>query len=159
MNELEITPKSGHLRLLIVEDDPVAASIIVAILKTTPHSWEIVTCGENALKRLSTNANFDLVLLDYHLPQMNGRECCQAIRKLEVQQQTPSVWIIAHTGEQRADQIEEILKAGANDYLPKPILPHLFMLRLLTAQYNLVRTKALRSRISSLEKTIVEATN
>ena len=140
-----------RLRILIVEDDLVAVEILTSILRSTEHTAVAVGSAEDAIQKLNSDKDFDVVLLDYHLPGMNCKEFLEAIRNSENQKNNPNLWVIAHTAEQRADQIETLLAAGANDYLPKPIFPHMVVLKLLTAQYNTARYKTLKRRLTFLE--------
>jgi CheY-like chemotaxis protein len=140
------------LRILVVEDDPLAVDILEAIIKSTAHTYQVAVTAEAAIEKLNNDPNFDVILLDYHLPGMNGREFVETIRNSETQKRNPNLWIIAHTAEQRVDQIEGLLAAGANDYLPKPIYPHMIVLKLLTGQYNVVRNRMTRRRLELLER-------
>ncbi|MEO7362060.1 MAG: response regulator, partial [Gemmatimonadaceae bacterium] len=78
-----------------------------------------------ALDQLA-RATPDIVLMDLHMPEMDGLTAIKKIRAGEVNEATRSVWIIALTADVRAEQRERTLNAGANDYLTKPIrLPEL----------------------------------
>lgn len=145
-------PNENRMRILIVEDDPLAVEILESILRTTEHTHVVTTTAEEAAHRLNFDPDFHIILLDYHLPGMNGREFLEAIRESETQRRNPNLWVIAHTAEQRVDQIEGLLAAGANDYLPKPIYPHLIVIKLLTAQYNINRYRFIRKRLDLLER-------
>jgi two-component system sensor histidine kinase BarA len=61
---------------------------------------------------------FDLILMDIQMPDMDGIRACELIRQLPHQQQTPVIAVTAHA---MAGQKEKLLSAGMNDYLAKPI--------------------------------------
>lgn len=81
---------------------------IEAITFTDPRE-ALGACGETAP---------NLVLLDYHMPQMNGVEFIRAFRRAEHLRDVPIVMI---TGEERKETLYEALGAGANDFLRKPV--------------------------------------
>jgi CheY-like chemotaxis protein len=129
------------LKILIVEDDTATAHMMLTILEAQGHIAQIVGEGEDALKLLSGDQNFDVLFLDYHLPKMNGKTFCHILRNSEVGMKNQDLWIIAHTKEDRTDIIEQMFACGINDYLPKPINPKAFASRILVAQYARMRRK------------------
>jgi len=139
--------------ILVVEDDPTAREIIKATLETTEHTSTFTGSAEEGIKKVGEK-NFDVILLDYHLPKMSGLDFCNTVRNTRSPLHNPKLWIIAHTTSQDIGVIKDILAAGANDYLPKPIHPHLLLLKIITAQFHLARTRALLLRIQELEKMV-----
>jgi two-component system, cell cycle response regulator len=77
----------------------------------------------------------DLVLLDYHMPQMNGIEFLKQFRYSEHLKDIPIVMI---TGEEKKEALYEALKAGANDFLRKPVDD----IELITRAHNLLELRA-----------------
>lgn len=104
-------------RLLIVEDHPVNQTVLAHQLREMGLRFEIATNGTQALERLATET-FDLVLMDWQMPEMDGLEATRRIRLLP----TPACHtpIVALTANANTGFRETCLAAGANDYLSKP---------------------------------------
>jgi two-component system, OmpR family, response regulator len=101
------------MQLLLIEDDRNIALALRQAL-TTSHAIDIAPTGERGLQ-LSRNNEYDVIILDLHLPDMAGLEICEAIR-----QQNSTVPILVLTGEAQVMSKIRLLDAGANDYLTKP---------------------------------------
>jgi PAS domain S-box-containing protein len=116
--ELTIQPNI-QLRgeILLVEDHPVNQKVLAHQLREMGLQYRIASSGKEALDALSAD-DFDLVLMDWQMPEMDGLEATQHIRRL------PSgirhIPIVALTANANAGFREACLKAGANDYLSKP---------------------------------------
>lgn len=143
----------SRLNLLVVEDDLLASSMIRSILGGTSYHCHFVDEAEDGINYLKERNPVDIILLDYHLPKMNGKTFCQIVRSLpEILNNYPNLWIIAHTSERRVDLIKDVFDAGANDYLPKPIVPQILLLRLLVAEYSLKRELQYQRRLDVKQK-------
>jgi CheY-like chemotaxis protein len=134
--------ENNNLKIVIIEDDPIAKKTIEVILSKTNSNFVSFEEAEDAIDYLSKGNPCDIVLLDYHLPKMNGKTFCQIVRNPPISKTYPHLWIIAHTAEIRLDLISEVLEAGTNDYLPKPIDPNLFLLKFLVTKKLLLERKA-----------------
>jgi DNA-binding response OmpR family regulator len=101
-------------RLLVVEDDETIGSLLESGLAAHSHTVTWVRSGRRALRE-ATLAEFDLVLLDLGLPDLDGVEVC---RQLRVRQ--PGCVLVMLTA--RKDEMDVVvgLEAGADDYLTKP---------------------------------------
>ncbi|OZA15033.1 MAG: histidine kinase [Hydrogenophilales bacterium 17-62-8] len=104
-------------RILVVEDHPVNQKVLVHQLGEMGLQHGIATSGSQALAMLETET-FDLVLMDWQMPEMDGLEATRRIRQLP--NDTRHVPIIALTANANAGFREACLEAGANDYLSKP---------------------------------------
>ena len=76
--------------------------------------------GKEAVEKLSHN-NYDLVLMDIQMPEMDGIEATTIIRKKEKQENAKMIPIIALTAYAMKGDKERFLKAGMNSYISKPI--------------------------------------
>jgi PAS domain S-box-containing protein len=107
-----------NARVLLVDDNPVNRQVVK--LFTAQLSPRIVeaTNGEEALARLHEQA-FDLVLLDVHMPVMDGKETIKRIRASD--QPWKDIPVIALTADAMSGDRERYLSMGMNDYISKPI--------------------------------------
>jgi two-component system, OmpR family, phosphate regulon response regulator OmpR len=110
-------------RILLVEDDPRLAEMLLEYLGQAGFGVTIASRGVTALERLN-EAQYDAVILDLMLPDMDGLEVC---RRLRAQHDTPVLMLTA-----RGDAVDRIvgLELGADDYLPKPFEPRELLARL-----------------------------
>jgi len=115
------------VKALVVDDSAIARKIMVgALSKAGITNVEQVEDGERALAAVM-GGNFDLVLMDWHMPNMSGIDALHEIRARGKQ-----VPIIMVTVEADKARVAEALRAGADDYLIKPVPPDLFVKRILT---------------------------
>lgn len=102
------------MHLLIVEDEAGIVQFLQQGLEE--EGYEITSASDGLMGfELTQNENFDLILLDWMLPKMNGLEVCKAIRK-----KNKTIPIIFLTAKDTVQDTIEGLKAGANDYIKKP---------------------------------------
>ncbi len=107
------------LRVLLAEDTPANQKLVLHILGSRGHSIEIAENGRQAL-RLLQEQDFDLVLMDVQMPEMDGFQATEAIRKLDHSEKV-RVPIIAMTAHALKGDQERCLAAGMDCYLSKPI--------------------------------------
>ncbi|MBI3715199.1 MAG: response regulator [Betaproteobacteria bacterium] len=107
--------------LLLVEDNIINRGVAIAMLRKIKGIGHVVVAanGREALDKLSGRA-FDLVLMDCHMPEMDGFEATKAIRQRE--EATPGVRlpIVALTANAMAQDRQDCLDAGMDDHLSKP---------------------------------------
>jgi CheY-like chemotaxis protein len=111
------TTFEGRL-VLIVEDDVRNIFALTSVLEPKGAKIEIARNGREALTALKDKPGIDLVLMDIMMPEMDGLEAMREIRKQPVFSKLP---IIALTAKAMADDREQCLEAGANDYIAKPV--------------------------------------
>jgi CheY-like chemotaxis protein/signal transduction histidine kinase len=105
-------------RILIVEDDVRNIFALSSVLEPLGGSVAIARNGREALQRLASKPRPDIVLMDIMMPEMDGFEAMQEIRRNPELQELP---IIALTAKAMPDDQQRCLAAGANDYVTKPI--------------------------------------
>ncbi|MBP6500601.1 MAG: response regulator, partial [Thauera sp.] len=103
-------------RVLLAEDNPVNQQVGQAMLQKLGLTVRFADNGEEAL-RLAAAETFDLILMDCHMPVMDGYEASAAIRALN---RTPRVPIVALTANVMEGNRERCLAAGMDDFLAKP---------------------------------------
>lgn len=120
---------AGHfnLRVLLVEDNPVNQRLMQKVLSNLGCEWTAAENGRRAVDELTRlNGEVDVVLMDLHMPELDGLAAIAEIRAGKAGPRAKNVWIAALTADARDDQRERVMRAGANDYLVKPMkLPEL----------------------------------
>ncbi len=106
--------------ILVVDDEIGALTLIGIMLERGGFSVLKARDATSALAVLDQNTP-DMIILDVMMPGMDGIELCEVIRKREDTGQIP-VLILSARGD--AESVMRGMEAGANDYLPKPILHH-----------------------------------
>jgi len=108
------------LRILVAEDNLVNQQVALGLLRRQGHQVDAVGDGRAAVLAASARP-YDVVLMDVHMPVMDGLEATREIRRLPGEQ--GRVPIIALSASVLPEEVEPCLAAGMNAYLPKPIDP------------------------------------
>jgi len=130
-NISDINLRGGTLpKILVVEDEPVYREIIVSIVQRL--GYEVVSSGsaEEALE-LIKQSFYPIILLDILLPKMKGTDLSRIIRQMP---NSELYFIIATTSQDQKENITEILSAGIDDYITKPVNFKQLMIRLTIAE-------------------------
>ena len=131
------------MRILLVEDERELSNALVAILTRSNYSVDPVYDGEDALYYLETE-NYDDVILDIMLPQIDGIEVLKTIRK-----EGNKIPVIMLTAKSEIDDRVVGLDSGADDYLTKPF----------ASKELLARLRALTRRGEQLTENVVKVGN
>lgn len=108
------------VKVLAVDDDEKNLRALSALLASLPATVVTARSGEEALRHL-LREDFAVVLLDLHMPALNGLETAALIRERERSRRTPIIFLTAYT---RTDaQLLRGYQLGAVDFLTKPVLP------------------------------------
>ncbi|MEM1103246.1 MAG: response regulator, partial [Pseudomonadota bacterium] len=111
----------NRLRVLLAEDNQINAVLATALLKRGGHHVDVAATGQEALDAVSI-APYDVILMDMHMPGMDGLEATRRIRALEGPK--GEVPIIALTANAMAENRRQCLEAGMNDFMAKPFEPN-----------------------------------
>jgi two-component system, OmpR family, response regulator len=124
--------------ILIVDDDPAIRSVVRVALEKAGMTVADARDGRSALQAISQR-QFDLVVLDIGMPDMDGFACCRAIR---AQSNVPVLFLSAQD-----DEIDRVLgfELGADDYVTKPFSPRELVLRI----------KAILARVRPMQQPVV----
>ncbi len=119
------------LRILVGEDNPTNQKVIRNILEFANHQVTVVNNGEQVLETLE-NTEFDLVILDMHMPVMNGLEAARLFRFTHPEKKQIPIMMLTANATREALQACE--NAGLDAYMTKPVDPD----RLLNTIYRLM---------------------
>ena len=108
--------------ILVVEDNFMNQKLITKILDIWKCTYEIAKNGEEGV-RFSKNKKYDLILMDVHMPKMDGCEATSSIRGDE-ENPNQEVPIIALTAAALLDEKKRVFESGMNDFLTKPFSPN-----------------------------------
>jgi CheY-like chemotaxis protein/nitrogen-specific signal transduction histidine kinase len=111
-------PAIAPLRILLAEDNTVNQQVALLLLKKFGYRADVVSNGEEVLKALE-NADYDVILMDVEMPEMDGLSATRLIRERSSRWTSP--WIIAVTAYSMLGDREKCLEIGMNDYISKPI--------------------------------------
>ena len=109
------------LDVLVAEDHPVNRQYMAALLENMGHRAHFTTNGEEAVQAARQRA-FDVILMDLHMPGLDGVGATRAIRALS-KPEAATVPIVALTADVFPETRERCLVAGMNDFLTKPVSP------------------------------------
>jgi len=112
--------RSRTLRVLLVEDNRVNQKLAIAQLRKLGCEVETANNGVEVLAAWVSRP-CDMILMDCHMPEMDGFEATRRIRALEKERLLPATPIIAITANAMQGDRENCLQAGMNDYISKPV--------------------------------------
>ena len=119
--EDRLAPFTG-VNVLVAEDNMVNQFILSKMLKDWKVNVEIVDNGRKVIEKLE-QGDFDMILMDTHMPEMNGYQAAKTIR-VDFDESKRSIPIISLSAAALDHEKEEAMAAGMNDVLSKPFQPH-----------------------------------
>jgi signal transduction histidine kinase/DNA-binding response OmpR family regulator/uncharacterized protein (UPF0297 family) len=114
-----ISQQARPLRILLAEDNAVNQKLALRLLSQMGHGAEVAADGAQAIAALEAG-DFDVVLMDVQMPELDGLE---ATRRIRASWPERTIHIVAMTANAMAGDREACLAAGMNDYISKPIRP------------------------------------
>ncbi len=107
------------MRILLADDDEPMRALLGAVLQLSGHEVEAHENGRTAWESFERNPA-ELVVLDWQMPEIDGIELCRRVRAHVDGDRT---YLIMITARAQPEDLEHVLDAGADDYLPKPVTP------------------------------------
>jgi DNA-binding response OmpR family regulator len=124
VRERSAKPTPGAARIAVLEDDASQAKLLQHWIASQGWICRHFERGEDILRTLLRDT-YDLVILDWRVPDLSGEEVLRALRK-SIREPLP---VLFTTGRDREEDIVHALKAGADDYLTKPLRRMEFLAR------------------------------
>lgn len=112
------------MKILIAEDELAMQKILALYLQKEGYEIALASNGQEALEKLY-DGRFDLVVLDWMMPQLSGIEVCKEIRRLEL-----PLKVLMLTAKSETEDELLGLDRGADDYIRKPFDPRILMMRI-----------------------------
>ncbi len=119
------TPKSGGLRVLVADDDPVTLKLIAFHLGKAGHRVTTATNGKQAMA-LAIERLPQILITDWSMPEMDGVELTKALRSSD---EGKKVQIILLTGREEEANVLKAFESGVDEYLNKPFNPQILLAR------------------------------
>jgi len=140
-------------RVLVVEDDPDIAQLVVHYLSKAGFSAETVANGREAIAAIAARPP-DLLVLDLMLPQVDGLEICRIARSNDATAGIPIIMLTA-----RAEESDRIvgLELGADDYLAKPFSPNELVARVRALLRRAKRSAPAQGRTTTYGPIVVDS--
>lgn len=123
---------AGKMKILVVEDQPGVALMMVHLLTMAGWQADAALNGERAL-RMAQDADFDLITLEVNLPGSNGFELCRTIRQIPRHKHVSVIFVSSRNNEEDRQRAFDL---GAVDYIEKPFDPQDFVARILSGMMN-----------------------
>ena len=114
-----LTDRVSEHQVLVVEDNAVNRMVACAVLEKAGYRVAVATNGVEAVAAVAAG-DFQLVLMDIQMPEMDGLEATRVIRRKEAEEGRPRLPIIALTAHALEEERERCLAAGMDDFLAKP---------------------------------------
>ncbi len=119
------------MRILIVDDDPIAIELLGATLEERGYNVVTAYSGQEALDLLAAGEEFQIVISDWEMPGVDGLQLCQAVRERDA---GGYIYFILLTAKQATRTTVAGLNAGADDFICKPFDPKELMARIAVAE-------------------------
>jgi two-component system, sensor histidine kinase and response regulator len=114
-------PSGGPLRILLAEDSVPNQKLAIGLLSKWGYSTVVATNGQQAVDLALSDRNFDLILMDVQMPELDGFDATRRIRQAEQADGRRRTPIIAMTAHAMKGDRERCLEAGMDGYISKPV--------------------------------------
>jgi PAS domain S-box-containing protein len=158
MKSRALIPDIAGIRVLVVDDNQPAREILTESLKGLSLRVEAVSSGEGAIRELATADSQDfyqLVMMDWHMPGMDGMEASRIIKRGERLKHIPKIVMVTAFG--RDDVRAQAEELGIDGYLLKPLTPST-LYDTLVELFGAARDQAVPSHLTSANESTHDAT-
>ncbi|MBI4866660.1 MAG: response regulator [Candidatus Wallbacteria bacterium] len=133
------------MKVLLAEDDPVSLRVLEVQVRRLGHETISSTDGQHALDTLAAGASPTMLICDWRMPRLNGPELCAALAS---RPEIRPAFVLLLSADAGHAELEEALRAGADDALAKPVEMSQLQLRLRLAG----RLEELRQEVRALRE-------
>lgn len=137
------------MNVLIAEDDPTMRLLLGEVLVQCGHTVQKACVDGQEAWEAWTAAPPPLMVLDWQMPRLDGLELCRRVRAAPHGDET---FILLVTARDRTEDLAEVLDAGADDYMPKPLVPDRLRARLRIAERRIELSAARRRAEEELQR-------
>jgi len=147
MSHTSVPVNTPSMKVLLAEDSPAAQKILLNALDSEGYEAECYANGAEAFEAILRPGSPDLIILDWTMPGMSGLEICEKLVQAGLNEHK-YILILSATSDKNS--IAHILRAGANDYVTKPMNREELLARLKVARRQLDLIQELRARTEEL---------
>ncbi len=138
-------------KILVVDDNPINIRVAAKILRTNNYNISFSQSGTDAIQK-ANHINFDLVLLDIMMPEMDGYEVCKLLKENPETNKIPIIFLTAKT---ESENVVRAFELGGADYVTKPFNGKELLSRVETH----IRLKRSREALEETNLKLIEANN
>ncbi len=149
---IELLAYIEDIEVLVVEDSPSVSAQIKKILESFLLCVHVAKDGKKALEVLEKNPNIQMVVTDYHMPNMNGLEFIKCLRKDAKYSDVP---ILVISVESDINIKVNLFKNGANDFIKKPILEEELKTKVINIFSNIKQMEEIKGFNRMLDENVI----
>ena len=136
------------MKILIAEDDRISSKLLVTNLTKWGYEVVVVTDGPAAVNAYTSDQSFDMAILDWMMPGLEGPDVCKTIKNSSSEHFT---YIVLLTAKTQKEDIVTALEAGADDYITKPWDAAELKARVRAGERVVKLERRLREKVAELE--------
>lgn len=136
--------------IILIDDNHINRKVVRGLLSELPYKIDEDETAEGGLKKIE-NGNYDLILMDIELPDMNGDEATKKIRSSS-KDKIKNIPIIALTGNTQDEHIDHYYQCGINSFISKPIDPVNLIKTIENAAQGIFDSTTRRKKLSGIKK-------
>jgi DNA-binding response OmpR family regulator len=139
------------MRVLVADDDDDMRALVTAVLEAAGHTVREAANGADAWTICQRDAP-EFAVLDWQMPAPDGIEICERLRAKGVGESAAPPYVLIVTARAAAEDLQRVLDAGADDYLPKPVTPEALATRVIIGERRMAADRARRAAEDALRR-------